>query len=105
MLKFYLENNIDKAIEYGGELNEEVGPLLRAHSQQDLQFSLGTALSLKCEDLETAMNHYSQAVDLGGDNDQMMGIIRNNLGITHFFKFVQLSQEIKNPAAISPEKV
>ena len=36
LLKFYLENNIDKAIEYGGELIEEVGPLLPSHSQQDL---------------------------------------------------------------------
>ena len=33
LLKFYLENNIDKAIDYGGELIEEVGPLLPSHSQ------------------------------------------------------------------------
>ena len=105
LLKFYLENNIDKAIDYGGELIEEVGPLLPSHSQQDLHFSVGTAMSLKCQDLEGAIDLYAKAVGSADDNDQMMGIIHNNLGITHFFKFVELSQEIQNPANISPEKV
>jgi hypothetical protein len=62
VLKFYLDNNIDKAIDYGNELLDQVGPILDAPELQDLQFSLGTAHSLKCDDLDQALVLYDFAL-------------------------------------------
>ena len=59
LLKFYLENNIDKAIDYGHELNDEIGELLTPEESQDLKFSVATAHSLKCDDLDLAVDLYN----------------------------------------------
>lgn len=95
MLKFYLETNIDKAIEYGYELKDEVGHMLLEPSQQDLKFSIATAHSLKCDDLGAAIELYNSCMYLEPEQaaivekypalGQMRGIISNNLGIAHFF--------------------
>ena len=47
LLKFYLENDIDKAISYGSELTEETGQILPQGDQDDLKFSIATAYALK----------------------------------------------------------
>lgn len=47
LLKFYLENDIDKAISYGKELKEEFGQILPKVDQDDLKFSLATSYALK----------------------------------------------------------
>lgn len=36
---------------------------------------------------------------------QMRGIISNNLGISHFFQFVALSETVQDPSQISADKV
>lgn len=46
MLKFYLENDVPKAVEYGTELLDDIGNLLQEPSHQDLRFSVATAHSL-----------------------------------------------------------
>jgi|DEB0MinimDraft_12_1074336.scaffolds.fasta_scaffold238861_1 hypothetical protein len=51
MLKFYLEHDVEKAVDFGHDLIDEVGPLLAEPSAQDLKFSVATALSLKCDGL------------------------------------------------------
>ena len=85
LLKFYLENNIDKAIDFGHELRDDIGGHLQPAERQDLDFSLATAHSLKCEDLDMAIKLYNESLKT---KSELQGIINNNLGISHFFKFV-----------------
>ena len=87
-----MENNIDRAIEYGQELKGEVGENLPASAKQDLEFTVATAHSLKSEDLDLAIDLYNESLKT---NTEMRGIINNNLGMCHFFKFIQLSKKAK----------
>lgn len=115
LLKFYLENNIEKAIEYGQELQDEIGDILLDVSQQDLKFSIATAHSLKCDDLDNAIKLYDECLFLRDEDQEtinkypqlteMRGIISNNLGIAHFYKFIELSSTVNDPSQISQEKV
>jgi tetratricopeptide (TPR) repeat protein len=97
LLKFYLEHNISKAIDFGNELIEDIAPILPEISQQDLKFSVATAHSLICSDLDTAISLYgesiygSEVLEKNPGLSEMHGIVFNNLGITHFYKFIELS--------------
>ena len=46
LLKFYLQHDMDKAVSYAAELQEEVGHLLQVADKSDLDFSMGTSLAL-----------------------------------------------------------
>jgi hypothetical protein len=39
------------------------------------------------------------------ENSPLSGVIHNNIGISHFFKFIALSQHIQNPSDIKPEMI
>jgi hypothetical protein len=49
-----------------------------------------------------AIELYNEALQF---ESPMHGIINNNLGISHFFKFVELSEKIKNPLEMSPDTI
>lgn len=107
-----MENNVDKAIDYGTELYDEVVPLLDQINGNEMRFSLATAHSLKCEEIDTAIGLYKEALtydqevlDKYPQLSQFMGIVKNNLGITHFFKFIELSNMIPNQNDVSPNMV
>jgi hypothetical protein len=46
LLKFYMEHNIIKAIDYSKELIDEVGNILPKSDLSDLKFSLATSYTL-----------------------------------------------------------
>ena len=104
MLKFYLDNNIDKAIDYGHELIDDLGAMLPEITQQDLKFTVATAHSLKCDDLDGAIDLYNQTLFTGDDDQElvannpdlteMRAIIYNNLGISHFFNFMEMTSSM-----------
>lgn len=49
-----------------------------------------------------AVNLYNESLET---ESELHGIINNNLGISHFFNFVQLSEKVKNPLEMTPEVV
>lgn len=57
---------------------------------------------MKCDDLDLAIKLYNEALE---SKTELQGIINNNLGISHFFKFVQLSEKVRNPLEMTPEVV
>lgn len=66
LLKYYLENDLERAVEFGEELIEERGNILQIDQQQDLNFSVATALSLRLYDLsdfDRAVELYFKALD------------------------------------------
>mmetsp|Transcript_24331 Transcript_24331/g.37647 ORF Transcript_24331/g.37647 Transcript_24331/m.37647 type:complete len:215 (-) Transcript_24331:485-1129(-) len=112
LLKFYLEHEIFKAVEFGTELVDDVAPLLPNHMAQDLKMSVGTAHSLLCSDLDQAVKLFEEALEMGTDvndkltsNPQMIGIILNNLGMTHAYKFIDMSNKVEDPNNLNPELV
>lgn len=44
MLKFYLENDVDKAVDYGSDLVGDLEGLLTKTDMVDLKFSLGVSI-------------------------------------------------------------
>lgn len=115
LLKFYLDNNIDKAIDYGHELIDDLAPMLPAQSQQDLKFTVATAQSLKCYDLDGAIKLYESTLYLEDDDQEtlaanpdlldMRAVIYNNLGITHFFNFMELTSTVQGPDQLKSDQV
>ena len=98
LLKFYMENDIDKAIIYGRELREEHGEILAKQDQNDLKFSLATSYALK-GDLST----FDEVKAIFEDCVENMppeqtGFVLNNLGMWHFFNFIKQSSELKDPS-------
>jgi tetratricopeptide (TPR) repeat protein len=68
---------------------------------------------MKAEDLDTAITLYQEALYSGEElkkypqlND-LKGIVYNNLGVTHFYKFIELSNQVdsSDPTRLSPELV
>ena len=47
LLKFYMENDITKAIDYAKDLVDEHGQILGKNDLCDLRFSLGTSYALQ----------------------------------------------------------
>lgn len=106
LLKFFLEFDVERAIDYGQDVISDVGPKLPSLNQQDLYFSVGTAYSLECEEIDTAIDLYNQALAHSTKGPQdISGIIYNNLGITHFYKFIEAQRVMEDPAAITEEKM
>ena len=97
LLKFYLEHDIDKAINYGSELTEETGQILPQGDQDDLKFSIATAYSLKGDlsNFEEAKRMF-QECSLSMPKEQT-GFVQNNLGMLHFYNFIRMSTEMKDP--------
>ena len=106
LLKFYLEYHIDQAIEYGHGLIDNLGEMLPEPQKQDLNFSVATAHSLKCDDLEMAMKLYNKTFYLEEPEmiekypqlQDIRGIAYNNLGISHFYKFIEISNGVADPS-------
>lgn len=113
LLKFYLEHDLEKALDFGQDLLQDVAPLLAEPFVQDLKFTLATAQSMKAEDLDTAITLYQESLYSGEKLTQypqlndLRGIVYNNLGITHFYKFIELSNAVdsSDPTRLSPELV
>ena len=66
----------------------------------DLKFSLATAHSLKLENIDYAIDLYNETIQESSD---LKGIVLNNLGITHFYKFMELSNTVQDPTQMSSE--
>ena len=97
LLKFYMEHDIDKAIRYGNELSDELGHILQEGDQDDLKFSIATSYALKGD-----LNHFDEAKTMFQECCESMpatqkGFVLNNLGMLHFFNFVRMSTDLKDP--------
>ena len=92
LLKFYMENDIKKAIDYSKELIDEHGEILSSKDKCDLQFSLATSYVLEGspEHLDPARELYREALTTY-DNPMYHGYIYNNLGMANFYNFVMKS--------------
>lgn len=114
LLKFYLDTDVTKAIEYAQELIEEVAHMLPQSDVQDLYFSIGTALTLRMsslEDMDEAVEAFRGALDFGGEVADLIerdervrsevrryqGIIYNNMGMACAQKFIMQSREVATP--------
>ena len=95
LLKFYLEHDISKAIDFSKELIEDVGNILPESDVADLKFSLGTAYALQGSDTRAARETFTDCLQTAPTH--MKAFILNNLGMTHFYSFVQQSSEITDP--------
>lgn len=105
LLKFYLEHDIDKAIVYGTELTEEVSQILPQQAQDDLKFSLATSYALKGDlrHFDTAKQMFTEC--LWTMPDAQKGFVENNLGMWHFFNFVRMSSELKDPQGAGADAI
>ena len=97
LLKFYLEHDIDKAITYGHELQEEGAQILPQTDQDDLKFSIATSFALK-GDLSTFNEVKTMFTECEGSMPpEQIGFVQNNLGMWHFYNFIRKSSELKDP--------
>ena len=97
LLKFYLEHNVEKAIDYSKELLDDYGQGLDEKDIVDLKFSLSTAYLLEGspELLEPAKDLMKET--LACNDPLQRGYIHNNLGMTHFYDFAIRSSQITDP--------
>jgi len=97
LLKFYMEHDIGKAIDYSKELIDELGNILPKNDLSDLRFSLATSYALQGDTdmLDSAQDLFKAS--LADALPAHRGFIHNNLGMTHFYKFVALSSTITDP--------
>jgi hypothetical protein len=94
LLKFYLEYNVDQACDYGNDLLSDLQDRLPSQDLSDLLFSLATALSLQGSHLTDAESLFTQALThLDSDklSQPMKPFLLNNLGLTHFYQFIEKS--------------
>ena len=64
LLNLYLNNDIDKAIDYGKDLMDEIAPRIKDETLvNNLKFSLATAHSLKMENIEYAILLYNETIE------------------------------------------
>ena len=105
LLKFYMENDIDKAIAYGKELSEDLGPILPQHDQDDLKFSLATSYALKGDltEFDAVKKMFEDCIEKM--QPEQKGFVLNNLGMWHFFGFIRMSTELKDPQGAGMEAV
>ena len=105
LLKFYMEHDIDKAIGYGGDLQDELGELIGKADQNDLKFSIATSFALKGD-----MDHFDKAKGLFTEclenmPAEQLGFVHNNLGMWHFYKFIRMSTEMRDPSGAGMEAI
>ena len=102
LLKFYLDYNVDQACDYGNDLLNDLQDRLPELDLVDLKFSTATALSLQGSQLNEAESLYETALEkLTGPNQKnhMKPFLLNNLGVTHFYQFIEKSTQITNQQA------
>ncbi|CDW76305.1 UNKNOWN [Stylonychia lemnae] len=99
LFKFYIDFDIDKACDYGQELLHDYNQILPNHEVVDLKFSLGTSYCLQGTDLKQAQELLEESLAISGP--EMTGYIHNNLGINHFYQFVEKSSSIQNAQEIN----
>ena len=63
LLKFYLENDIEKATDFGTELIDDIGDIISPEMRTDLKMTVGTAHSLLCDDLDEAIKLFNEVID------------------------------------------
>lgn len=97
LLKFYMEHDVLKAIDYSKELIDEIGNILPKNDLSDLKFSLATSYALhgNMENLDTVQKLFVESLE--DSSPGYKGFIYNNLGMSHFHKFVALSSQITDP--------
>ncbi len=97
LLKFYMENDIEKAIEFAKDLIDDQGHILPQKDLCDLKFSLGTSLALagNPDQLDPAIQELKSSLEIAGSQEK--GFILNNLGMVNFYRFVTKSQELTDP--------
>ena len=103
LLKFYMQNDIKKAIDYSLELDRLVGEKLQIRDLCDLKFSIATSYVLEGspEHLDKAKSLYKDSLR---DNEPFFqGFVYNNLGMTNFYDFVIRSTELGNPESAGIE--
>lgn len=105
LLKFYIENDIEKAISYGTELIEEVSQILPKEDQDDLKFSVATSHALKgnLENFEQVTTMFMECAESMAPAQR--GFVLNNLGMYHFFNFIKMSTELKDPQGAGMDAV
>ncbi len=99
LLKFYLEYNVDQACDYGNDLLSDLQDRLPSQDLSDLYFSLATALALQGSQLTEAESMFNLALNkLETDKtaQPMKPFLLNNLGVTHFYQFIEKSTQITN---------
>jgi hypothetical protein len=98
LLKFYLEYNVDQACDYGSDLLSELQDRLSPQDHSDLQFSLATALCMQGSSLNEAESLFDQALIKldSAKSQEMRPFLLNNLGVTHFYQFIEKSTLITN---------
>ena len=64
LLKFYLEHDVEKAIEYSTELMYEMGNILPKTDVTDIMFSQATAYALQGLDISAAQTSMQECLDM-----------------------------------------
>ena len=104
LLKFYLEYNVDQACDYGNDLLSDLQERLPSQDLSDLYFSLATALALQGSQLTEAESMFNLALEKLEGNviaQPMKPFLLNNLGVTHFYQFIEKSTQITNQTSTS----
>ena len=94
LLKFYIEHDVPKAIEYARQLIEEVAHQLPANDRAELKFSLATSMILEGdpEYLPEAKSIFAVCADETAD-PLFKGYVYNNQGMANWYHFVHMSQQ------------
>jgi hypothetical protein len=88
LLKFYLEHNVEKAIDYSRELLEDHGFAIEEKDRNDLKFSLSCAYLLEGSP-ELIPKAKGLLVETLENADPLhQGYAYNNLGMANFYDFV-----------------
>ena len=92
-----MEHNVDQAVTYGRELNEEVGKILSNDDQCDLKFSIATSYCLKGDlsSFDEITGLFHECIE--NMKPEQVGFVQNNLGMWHFYNFIRMSTELKDP--------
>ena len=69
LLKFYMENDITKAIDYAKDLVDEHGSILGKSDLCDLKFSLGTSYALQGDQsfLDLAIKEFKSSLEIADE--------------------------------------
>ena len=98
LLKFYMENNIDKALDFSNELIDEIENILTPEDLGDLYFSNATSVALQGDtgQFPRAIKMFEHCLE-GAPSEQNKGYIYNNLGMVKFYSFIDKSSKLQDP--------
>ena len=100
LLRFYLDTDVDKAFEYGRQLLKDLDGCLPDQNLCDLFFSIATGFSLggtgfKLSWGQGAIHGYDAVLTILNKQPHLKGfrkflgaLVLNNLGMTHFYEFL-----------------